>query len=316
MLCDRLEHVNPSRSRGIDKRAKSRNGRKSPDPLSRAILATFRLIVICFEPAQVLLASAPDSSIQLSTTTALHFEPNSRPGKAFVKLATSLFPRIARFPIGPQAHSPMSEPLPITSAAPRRRSPSRQGRLGTVSPSNSFDPAFAPPSRHTSLLSPDSPDISLSSTPPEERRTVCAQEVSKRLRTLSSMNPSKPLEILHLPPLLSLLPSNLPLPEPIPSDVAYTSSSLPTITPLSLSLHRALHQLRPITSNYAIAPYADSFNWSDLELEDLTEGQITREREWYIVAFRSKRRKGFSEEERKRLYSADREAHEEAIQVS
>ncbi|GAA5828188.1 hypothetical protein JCM5353_003883 [Sporobolomyces roseus] len=209
----------------------------------------------------------------------------------------------------------MSEPLPITSNAPRRRSPSRQGRLGTVSPSNSFDPAFAPPSRHTSLLSPDSPDISLSSTPPEERRTVCAQEVSRRLRTLSSTNPSKPLEILHLPPLLSLLPSNHPLPDLIPSDVAYTSSSLPTITPLSLSLHRALHQLRPITSNYAIAPYADSFNWSDLELEDLTEGQITREREWYIVAFRSKRRKGFSEEERKRLYSADREAHEEAIQA-
>lgn len=209
----------------------------------------------------------------------------------------------------------MSSSLSI-SVPSRQRSPSRQGRPGTVSPSNSFDPAFAPPSRRPSLLLPDSPNISLSSTPPEADRIVCAKEVSKRLRNLNPTKSTEPLEMLHLPPFLSLLPSHHSSPNLSTIDVAYTSSSLPTITPLSLSLHQALHRFRPITPNYAIVAYADSFNWSELKLENLTEEQIAKEREWYIVAFRSKRRKGFSEEEREELYTADREAHEEAIQVS
>jgi hypothetical protein len=52
-----------------------------------------------------------------------------------------------------------------------------------------------------------------------------------------------------------------------------------------------------------------------LELKGLSEEEVAKEREWYIVAFRSKRREGFTEEERELLYGADREAHEEAIQV-
>jgi len=48
----------------------------------------------------------------------------------------------------------------------------------------------------------------------------------------------------------------------------------------------------------------------------LSKEEVAKEREWYIVAFRSKRRQGFTEEERELLYGADREAHEEAIQVS
>ncbi|GAA5903662.1 uncharacterized protein JCM6883_005073 [Sporobolomyces salmoneus] len=198
----------------------------------------------------------------------------------------------------------------------RNRSPSRQGRAGTISPTNSYDPAFAP-SRSSPSISPRSPALCLSSTPPEDDRFVCAEEVGKRLRELSKS--SKPgLEILHLPPLLSLLPPSLkPASTPTSSSslANYTDSSLPSITPLSISLHRALHSLRPLTPLYAISPYSESFNWSELELKGLTEQELVREREWYIVAFRSKRREGFTEEEREALYAADREAHEEATQA-
>ncbi|GAA5871709.1 hypothetical protein JCM16303_000839 [Sporobolomyces ruberrimus] len=212
----------------------------------------------------------------------------------------------------------MSDPITITRQLNRQRSPSRPGRAGTISPTNSFDPAFAPPFRRSSLSTPSqSSAMDVSSTPPEETRVLCAKEVGERLRTLSS-SLNAPLEILHLPPLLSLLPSHVardPSVSPTPSPVEYTTSSLPSITPLSRSLHRALHFLRPVTPLYAITPYHDSFNWSDLELQDLTREEIETEREWYIVAFRSKRRERFTEEERELLYRADREAHEEAIQA-
>ncbi|GAA5994861.1 hypothetical protein JCM5350_001728 [Sporobolomyces pararoseus] len=215
----------------------------------------------------------------------------------------------------------MSEPVTITRQINRQRSPSRQGRAGTISPTNSFDPAFAPSSsssysrRFAHSISPTSPSLSLSSTPPEDTRPVCAKEVGERLRNLPTSDAT--LEILHLPPLLSLLPAPHSLP-PKASSVSlvdYTRSALPTITPLSLSLHRALHSFRPITPLYATSPYSESFNWSELELEGLSVEEVEKEREWYIVAFRSKRRKGFTEEERELLYGADREAHEEAIQA-
>ncbi|GAA5947757.1 hypothetical protein JCM3765_001070 [Sporobolomyces pararoseus] len=215
----------------------------------------------------------------------------------------------------------MSEPVTITRQLNRQRSPSRQGRAGTISPTNSFDPAFAPSSASSSSrrvafsLSPSSPTLDLSSTPPEDTRPVCAEEVGKALRNLSTSNSS--VKILHLPPLLSLLPSphSLP-PKSSPTNfVDYTHSALPSITPLSLSLHRALHSFRPITPLYATSPYSESFNWSELKLEGLSAEEVEKEREWYIVAFRSKRNKGFSDEERELLYGADREAHEEAIQA-
>ncbi|BGP48830.1 hypothetical protein JCM10450v2_004706 [Rhodotorula kratochvilovae] len=144
--------------------------------------------------------------------------------------------------------------------------------------------------------------------------------------------------LLYLPPFLSLLPLDSPASSasaPGPSlfdaarapvastsaspaspdaPVAYTSSRLPRIDPASLAFHRALHSFRPITPHYATSPYADSFNWRDLRLEDDPTGRVKREeREWYIVAFRSRRNIGLPEDRARRLYEADRAAHEEAV---
>jgi hypothetical protein len=96
-------------------------------------------------------------------------------------------------------------------------------------------------------------------------------------------------EILYLPPLLSSLPhthepheheegeKNVPL---------HTSTHLPSIDPVSLSLHKALHKFKPRDSQYASKPYGEAFNWADLRLP------VEEEREWYCVAFRSRRRHG------------------------
>lgn len=121
-------------------------------------------------------------------------------------------------------------------------------------------------------------------------------------------HPSSP--VLYLPPLLSKLPPKYPDFDPFPSSSSLSPSSsspsssfplssptqlpsalitetrLPDIDPASLSLHKALHKFRPIDSNYAGTPYAEAFNWSELELSE------DEEREWYVVAFRSKRKAG------------------------
>jgi len=98
--------------------------------------------------------------------------------------------------------------------------------------------------------------------------------------------------------------------------VAYTTSHLPTIDPASQALHHALHAFRPVTPRYATSPYADSFNWPDLRLEDDSTGRVKRgAREWYIVAFRSRRNAGLPEDRARELYEADRAAHEEAVTV-
>ncbi|GAA5920068.1 hypothetical protein JCM5296_003482 [Sporobolomyces johnsonii] len=194
----------------------------------------------------------------------------------------------------------------ISAAAARERSPSRQGRPRQVSPVLSYDPSLLPPSR-TATSSPVS-EFNCS-TPPEPANPAPA----KLVRT----SESEP--ILYLPPLLSLLPASHSSPSPSTRalqpncSVEYTLSRLPSIDPLSLSLHAALHFFRPLTPLYAIAPYASAFNWAELELRDLSERDLAREREWYIVAFRSKRRKGLKEEEARMLYEADRLAHEEAV---
>ncbi|TNY20809.1 hypothetical protein DMC30DRAFT_351681, partial [Rhodotorula diobovata] len=95
---------------------------------------------------------------------------------------------------------------------------------------------------------------------------------------------------------------------------AYTTSHLPTIDPASQALHHALHAFRPVTPRYATSPYADSFNWPDLRLEDDSTGRVKRgAREWYIVAFRSRRNAGLPEDRARELYEADRAAHEEAV---
>ncbi|KAH9946979.1 hypothetical protein B0H21DRAFT_374676 [Amylocystis lapponica] len=115
--------------------------------------------------------------------------------------------------------------------------------------------------------------------------------------------------ILYLPPLLSSLPkgySHTALPSlPHGSLPLSTTSRLPSIDRASLSLHRALHNFHAVTSNYAEVPYADAFNWDELELP------LEEEREWYCVVFRSKRREG---SEGGPLYDADKKAHEEAVQ--
>ncbi|KAI0311984.1 hypothetical protein OF83DRAFT_1148272 [Amylostereum chailletii] len=120
--------------------------------------------------------------------------------------------------------------------------------------------------------------------------------------------PKRP--ILYLPPLLSSLPHDHPDHDHDHDDLGgqgtavHTTTRLPDIDPASLSLHKSLHGFSPATEHYADAPYADAFNWGDLELPE------DEEREWYCVAFRSIRKTG---SETGPLYDADRLAHEEAV---
>lgn len=92
--------------------------------------------------------------------------------------------------------------------------------------------------------------------------------------------------VLYLPPLLSSLPPQYPHIEP-PADLPplHTETRLPNIDPASLSLHRSLHHFKP-RPKYAALSYAQAFNWDELELPE------EEEREWYIVAFRSRRKDG------------------------
>ncbi|KAF9244885.1 hypothetical protein BU15DRAFT_85735 [Melanogaster broomeanus] len=124
--------------------------------------------------------------------------------------------------------------------------------------------------------------------------------------TFDSQTISKPVStVLYLPPLLSSLP--LGFPEPLFSTgrpPLVTGTRLPDIDPVSLSFHKALHHFRPLTEDYATLPYACGFNWSELELP---EDEV---REWYAVAFRSRRKLG---SDGGSLYEADKLAHEEAV---
>ncbi|KAG9316330.1 hypothetical protein JVU11DRAFT_2361 [Chiua virens] len=121
--------------------------------------------------------------------------------------------------------------------------------------------------------------------------------------TESITNPTS--TILYLPPLLSSLPQDVSIPSIIVErQPMATDSRLPNIDPVSLSLHKALHHFRPLAEGYAAHPYSLAFNWSELDLP------VDEEREWYAVAFRSRRKKGSDSEP---LYEADRLAHEEAV---
>ncbi|KAK4054697.1 hypothetical protein OIO90_003509 [Microbotryomycetes sp. JL221] len=79
---------------------------------------------------------------------------------------------------------------------------------------------------------------------------------------------------------------------------------MPEVDNASIALHRALHLFRPLSDNYAHAPYENAFNWHELRLP------AELEREWYIVAFRSTRAPDSPSRD---LYEADRAAHEEAV---
>lgn len=107
------------------------------------------------------------------------------------------------------------------------------------------------------------------------------------LPDFSSSNPQTS-PVLFLPPLLSSLPlglSHTPAPSPDQPPLT-TETHLPNIDPASLSLHKALHYFSPVNPYYATQPYEESFNWDSLKLPE------DDEREWYIVAFKSKRRAG------------------------
>ncbi|KAI5889672.1 uncharacterized protein SCHCODRAFT_01100509 [Schizophyllum commune H4-8] len=113
--------------------------------------------------------------------------------------------------------------------------------------------------------------------------------------------------VLYLPPLLSSLPERFEstVIETVEGQAPLTTETrLPDIDPASLSLHKALHRFRPLHRKYASTPYAESFNWDELKLPE------DEEREWYCVAFRSKRKDG---SDGTPLYEADRKAHEEAV---
>jgi len=112
--------------------------------------------------------------------------------------------------------------------------------------------------------------------------------------------------ILYLPPLLSPLPHIFPSAKIDPSYPPLTTETrLPDIDPASLSLHKALHRFRPLSDAYADVPYAEGFNWGEIELP------VDDERKWYIVVFRSIRKNG---SDGGPLYEADKLAHEEAVQ--
>jgi hypothetical protein len=70
------------------------------------------------------------------------------------------------------------------------------------------------------------------------------------------------------------------------SSAVLTTARLPNIDPTSVSLHKALHRFKPLTSDYAITDYGQAFNWAELRLPK------DEEREWYCVVFRSKRSPG------------------------
>ncbi|KAH8828457.1 hypothetical protein DL96DRAFT_1179825 [Flagelloscypha sp. PMI_526] len=125
--------------------------------------------------------------------------------------------------------------------------------------------------------------------------------------TFPSFEKKSETPVLYLPPLLSSLPVGFPTSEFSGSELyqpRLTETRLPDIDQASLSLHKALHSFRPLSSGYANQPYPDAFNWSELELT------LEDEREWYCVVFRSKRKEG---SDGSALYDADAKAHSEAI---
>lgn len=79
-------------------------------------------------------------------------------------------------------------------------------------------------------------------------------------------------------------------------------------------LARALTQLVAVRGDYAIAPYTDSFNWSEVmgEVRRLVEasGKGFKETSFYIVAFRSQIKPST---EYGQLGGLDKAAHAEAV---
>ncbi|CAF1574398.1 unnamed protein product [Didymodactylos carnosus] len=74
----------------------------------------------------------------------------------------------------------------------------------------------------------------------------------------------------------------------------------------------ALTNLRTVRSDYAVADYQSSFNWS--EIVSLLEPNFNDDddNEFYIVAFRSQLKSNITSSELKHLYSLDKYSHKEA----
>lgn len=148
--------------------------------------------------------------------------------------------------------------------------------LSVSSSISSVDTDSSSDTSNSEVLSAEQPDVSVSSE-------------SRDVHQLPTYSAAPPEPILYLPPLLSSLPQGYThRARPSLPRTLTTESCLPTINPTSLALHRALHHFRTVTTEYATVPYASAFNWSELVL-DLP---LTEEREWYCVAFRSKRKDG------------------------
>ena len=130
------------------------------------------------------------------------------------------------------------------------------------------------------------PEDTLPSLTNEER-------AAHELPDFEAADPTRP--ILYLPPLLSKLPQpydkddekdHEPHSHPTEPGPLHTETHLPFIDPVSLSLHCALHKFKPVDDKYSSTPYGVSFNWAQLELPE------DEERDWYCVAFRSRRKPG------------------------
>lgn len=93
-------------------------------------------------------------------------------------------------------------------------------------------------------------------------------QLSKRELTAADNQP-------YLPPILSLLPSAFHDEDECnnQAQASYTSNRLPAIDQSSLFLYKALFQFRPIRRDYAVASYAESFNWQHLQLPSELEAE-------------------------------------------
>lgn len=121
-------------------------------------------------------------------------------------------------------------------------------------------------------------------------RTLAAPPPPPPLSRQSAPDPEK--ELIHLPPLLSLLPlkyagrkeesslsnlNKLDIPTTFDFDrptVGFTSSRLAQVDDASVALHDALYAFKPVTKDYALVPYESAFNWDELVLP------LQVEREW------------------------------------
>lgn len=193
--------------------------------------------------------------------------------------------------------SPMSCPIPVSSVfrvsfvSPECDKKTKAlllepTAIGTMSSVEKDSLGDAPPKFST----PDHPSVKLLEklrTPSDNPNPPPYTQTNPHDKPDFAPSTSHTTPILYLPPLISSLPKSLP-PIDIPHDhpPLTTETRLPDIDPVSLSLHKALHYFRPYDDKYASKSYAEAFNWSELNLP------LEEEREWYCVAFRSRRKAG------------------------